>query len=94
MGTCGTLGKSFSFSESRFLFGYPRSNVRITVFNRIWFLFCVVKFVLWKSRCSYKYGDKFLTGSEIIPLITKEIKDRICADRCRFSTSKFEKKLA
>ena len=79
-----SIGKSFNFSESKFMFGYPRSNTKVTVFNRIWFMFCVVKFVLWKSRCSYKYEDKLLKDEEIISLITKEIKDRIWADRSGF----------
>ena len=85
------IGSNYSFSDSLFLYGYHGIDVPDIVFDRLWFVFCITKFVIWKSRCVFVFQDVNQTVDVMRSTIVKEIKDRVWADRCRFSRRKFYK---
>ncbi|KAJ8034902.1 hypothetical protein HOLleu_21924 [Holothuria leucospilota] len=73
------------------MFGFPDLVCTPPVFQRIWFIFCVVKFTLWKSRCLQKFESEIQDDKQLKSIIIKSIKDRVEADRSRFSNAKFKK---
>ena len=85
------VGSNFQFNVSFFLFGIAQIKFSRVVFNRLWFVLCVAKFIIWKSRCIHVFQSILHPSDTIISFIVKEIKDRIKADRKRFSKAQFEK---
>ena len=73
------------------MFGFPDVVCTELVFQRIWFLFCIVKFTLWKSRCLQIFESEIQNDKQLKSIIIKTIKERVEADRSRFSNSKFRK---
>ena len=85
------LGNNFHLDINLFLFGFPDINTTRTVFDRIWFVLCVTKFTLWKSRCIHVFQSKLQPTDVIISIIKKQIKDRIKADKVRYKNEKFKR---
>ena len=82
---------NFTLQPSMFLFGFPELNVSKPIFKRIWFLFCLSKFILWKSRCIHVFEGHEQSSAMVLSKIVCEVKDRVRADRIRFKTDKFKK---
>lgn len=82
---------NFKLQASLFLYGFPEINVSKPVLQRIWFLFCLSKFILWKSRCIHIFEGHEQSSSILLSKIVCKIKDRVRADRIRFKIDKFNK---
>ena len=85
------VGRNVAFRRHLFMYGFPGINCSKQVFNRIWFVFCVTKFSLWKSRCLLVFESQVQSDQELLSIIIKAVKNRIEADRHRFSDGKFSK---
>ena len=85
------VGYNVHFHHNLFMFGFPEINCTKHIFDRIWFIICVAKFIVWKSRCLYIFESKFQSEKEILSIIINSIKIRVEADRTRFCDAKFRK---
>lgn len=84
-------GDNSSFNMKLYLFGFPCVDFPQIVFNRIWFIFCITKFAIWKSRCLHIFEDQAQTGTALLSIIAKEIKTRVEADFSRLTKHQFSK---
>ena len=82
-------GNIATFNINLFLYGFPDYNIPHNVFIRMWFIFCITKFVIWKSRCLHVFESQVQTSTVLRSIIIREIKLRVEADRSRFYLSKF-----
>ena len=80
----------FTFNKDFFLFGSPRlPGIPNIVFNRIWFIFCITKFVIWKSRCALVHESQPHSCTSILKSIIYRVKSRVETDFSRFSFIQF-----
>ena len=79
------------FVENFFLYGFPRNRIEKSVFSKVWYVFCITKFILWKSRCLQVFESKYQSAPTILSIIITEIKTRVAADYKRFTKTKFDK---
>ena len=66
-------------------------NISKLTSDRIRFIFCISKFIIWKSRCLQVFEDLNIPASQIMSNIVKEIKLRVKLDQYRYSIRKFDK---
>ena len=85
---CGTV---LQLNSTLFLYGFPEVKLNRAVFNRMWYVFCVAKFFIWKSRCLHVFEAELNTADVIVSRIKSHISDRVNADRLRFSEEKFRR---
>ena len=83
------VGDDSHFTVTYFLMGFPHVKLSKTLFNRLWFVLCVSKFIIWKSRCIHVFQYIVHPSDVILSLIVKQIKNRIRTDRWRFTKTKF-----
>ena len=76
-----------TFDDNFFLFGSPEPSIPKKVFERIWFVFCITKFVIWKCRCKIVFEGS--RQGSILSQIVANIRMRVRADFNRFSKTKF-----
>ena len=88
---CKSFNANFNLNVSFFLMGFPRINMPKVVFNRLWYVLCVSKFIIWKSRCIHVFQSHAHSSEEIQSLIINYIKQRVRADKCRLPKDEFEK---
>lgn len=79
------------FNIDLFLYGFPDTNITKAIFHRIWLLFCITKFAIWKSRCLHVFEAQVQTSSVLLSIIEHEIRLRVESDFNRFHLDKFEK---
>ena len=79
------------FNCNLFLFGFPDCNFPMATFARLWFVFCVAKFFIWKARCKYVNDKRYIPDTELISLIMYDIKTRVEADFHRFPLKTFKR---
>ena len=78
------------FQYTMFTYGFPALKAPKTVLRRIWFVFCVAKFTIWKSRCLHVFQKDVHSSKTIILSIIQTVKDRVKADYSRLSIDKFK----
>ena len=84
-------GSKFGTNTNSFLYGFPEIEGPKAVFNRMWFVVCVTKLVLWRSRCLHVFESKLHPTNAIILAIINHIEGRVKADKQRYSDMKFDK---
>ena len=83
-------GLEIPLSFNLFLYGFPKPCSSTDVFNRIWYIFCASKFIMWKSRCVHVFQSKLHSSDAIIRMIVNHLKNRVHADKHRLSFTKFK----
>ena len=79
------------FTSDNFVKGVPLDLGSRVVWGRVWYLFAVAKFQIWKRRCSFVFERKQISVQKVILQIKGEVSDRIRIDFQRWSGSKFKK---
>lgn len=84
-------GSRVYFSSNLFIYGICNIQLAKATFQRLWYVFCVSKFFIWKARCTFVHEKKYPSEEKLIRSIICDIKIRIRADYNRLEWSKFEK---
>ena len=72
-----------------FLYGFTKEKISHVIFNRIWYTFCICKFIVWKSRCIAVFQGTLKSGAQMKSDVINEIKLRVMADHSRLSSTRF-----
>ena len=59
------------------------------VLNRLWFLLCTAKFIIWKSRCIHVFQSHLHSGVSLVSSIENDIINRVKADKMCLSVTNF-----
>lgn len=72
-----------------FLYGFTADPIPNNIYRRLWYIFSLTKFIVWKCRCTLVFEGHAKPGLQIKSDIIREIKLRIRSDYARLPFNKF-----
>ena len=76
-------GQDMAFDRNFFIFGAPAPRLSKAVINRLWVIFCCVKWYLWKARCRIVFESNVMPKGTLLSFIKSDITTRVEADFSR-----------